>query len=94
MFDAIRTDLNEKIIVKKKKCIGIKEMRKEVPRWSYKLIDELEQLEVKNEEEKYGIRSRKAKRVVILTFTKKKKITILIDILEILIILIKTGNWL
>nr|QHD47501.1 hypothetical chloroplast RF19 [Dalbergia hainanensis] len=73
LFDAIRNDLNEKRIVKKKKCIGIKEMRKEVPRWSYKLIDELEQLEVKNEEEKYGIRSRKAKRVVIFTFTNQKK---------------------
>nr|YP_010228176.1 hypothetical protein RF1 [Dalbergia cochinchinensis]QHD47418.1 hypothetical chloroplast RF19 [Dalbergia hupeana]QHD47584.1 hypothetical chloroplast RF19 [Dalbergia cochinchinensis]QZJ47176.1 hypothetical protein RF1 [Dalbergia cochinchinensis] len=73
LFDAIRTDLNEKRIVKKIKCIGIKEMKKEVPRWSYKLIDELEQLEVKNEEEKYGIRSRKAKRVVIFTFTNKKK---------------------
>nr|YP_010374623.1 Ycf1 [Dalbergia millettii var. mimosoides]QXU57976.1 Ycf1 [Dalbergia millettii var. mimosoides] len=75
LFDAIRTDLNEKRIVKKKKCIGIKEMRKEVPRWSYKLIDELEQLEVKNEEEKYGIRSRKAKRVVIFTFTNQNNDT-------------------
>nr|YP_009868347.1 Ycf1 [Pterocarpus santalinus]QKG62743.1 Ycf1 [Pterocarpus santalinus] len=73
LFDAIRTDLNDKTIVKKKKCIGIKEMRKQVPRWSYKLIDELQQLEGKNEGEKYGIRSRKAKRVVIFTFTNKSK---------------------
>nr|QWY87410.1 hypothetical chloroplast RF1 [Pterocarpus erinaceus] len=73
LFDAIRTDLNDKTIVKKKKCIGIKEMRKKVPRWSYKLIDELQQLEGKNEGEKYGIRSRKAKRVVIFTFTNKSK---------------------
>nr|YP_009868007.1 Ycf1 [Pterocarpus marsupium]QKG62403.1 Ycf1 [Pterocarpus marsupium] len=73
LFDAIRTDMNDKTIVKKKKCIGIKEMRKQVPRWSYKLIDELQQLEGKNEGEKYGIRSRKAKRVVIFTFTNKSK---------------------
>nr|YP_010512777.1 hypothetical protein Ycf1 [Machaerium brasiliense]UXL84184.1 hypothetical protein Ycf1 [Machaerium brasiliense] len=75
LFDAIRTDLNEKRIVKKKKWIGIKEIRKEVPRWSYKLIDELEELELeeKNEEEKHEIRSRKAKRVVIFTFTNKSK---------------------
>nr|QVX29887.1 hypothetical chloroplast RF1 [Geoffroea spinosa] len=73
LFDAIRTDLNDKTIVKKKKCIGIKEIRKQVPRWSYKLIDEVQQLEGKNEEEKYGIRSRKAKRVVIFTFTDTNK---------------------
>nr|UDH55188.1 Ycf1 protein [Amorpha californica var. napensis] len=67
LFDAIRPDLNDKAIGKKKKCIGIKEISKKVPRWSYKLIDELEQLEGKNEAENFEIRSRKAKRVVILT---------------------------
>nr|YP_009516236.1 hypothetical protein Ycf1 [Ormosia hosiei]YP_010414865.1 hypothetical protein Ycf1 [Ormosia pinnata]AXQ39491.1 hypothetical protein Ycf1 [Ormosia hosiei]URW97039.1 hypothetical protein Ycf1 [Ormosia pinnata] len=67
LFDAIRTDLNDKTIVNRKKCIGIKEISKKVPRWSYKLIDELEQLEGKNEAENYQIRSRKAKRVVIFT---------------------------
>ena len=69
LFDAIRTDLNNKTIVNRnrKKCIGIKEITKKVPRWSYKFIDELEQLEGKNEAENYQIRSRKAKRVVILT---------------------------
>nr|QVX30301.1 hypothetical chloroplast RF1 [Exostyles venusta] len=67
LFDAIRTDLNDKTIVNRKKCIGIKEISKKVPRWSYKLIDELEQLEGKNEAEDYEIRSRKAKRVVIFT---------------------------
>nr|UYX60719.1 hypothetical chloroplast RF19 [Ormosia semicastrata] len=67
LFDAIRTDLNDKTIVNSKKCIGIKEIGKKVPRWSYKLIDELEQLEGKNEAENYQIRSRKAKRVVIFT---------------------------
>nr|YP_010512447.1 hypothetical protein Ycf1 [Holocalyx balansae]UXL83771.1 hypothetical protein Ycf1 [Holocalyx balansae] len=67
LFDAIRTDLNDKTIVNRKKCIGIKEISKKVPRWSYKLIDELAQLEGKNEAEDYEIRSRKAKRVVIFT---------------------------
>jgi len=73
LFDAIRTDLNDQTI-KRKKCIGIKEIEKQVPRWPYKLIDEVQELEEgKKEEEKYGIRSRKAKRVVIFTHTKKKK---------------------
>nr|YP_010512942.1 hypothetical protein Ycf1 [Platymiscium pubescens]UXL84431.1 hypothetical protein Ycf1 [Platymiscium pubescens] len=69
LFDTIRTDLNEK----KKKSIGMKEMRKQVPRWSYKLIDELQELEGKSEREKHGIRSRKAKRVVIFTFPNKSQ---------------------
>nr|QNH92045.1 hypothetical chloroplast RF19 [Ammopiptanthus mongolicus] len=67
LFDTIRTDLNGKTIFNRKKCIGIKEISKKVPRWSYKLIDELQQLEGKNQAESYGIRSRKAKRVVIFT---------------------------
>nr|UDF84957.1 Ycf1 [Sophora molloyi] len=67
LFDTIRTDLNGKTIVTRKKYIGIKEISKKVPRWSYKLIDELQQLEGKNPAESYGIRSRKAKRVVIFT---------------------------
>nr|YP_009569909.1 hypothetical protein RF1 [Microtea debilis]QBC68100.1 hypothetical protein RF1 [Microtea debilis] len=53
-----------------KKSIGIKEINKKVPRWSYKLIDELEQQERENEEGvavDHQIRSRKAKRVVIFT---------------------------
>nr|YP_009769732.1 hypothetical chloroplast RF19 [Mirbelia oxylobioides]QIT00434.1 hypothetical chloroplast RF19 [Mirbelia oxylobioides] len=70
LFDTIRIDRNDKTIVKKKKkCFGIDEITKKVPRWSYKLIDELEQLGGKIEN--YQIRSRKAKRVVILT--KKSK---------------------
>nr|YP_009769811.1 hypothetical chloroplast RF19 [Templetonia retusa]QIT00513.1 hypothetical chloroplast RF19 [Templetonia retusa] len=72
LFDAIRTDLNEKTIVNRKKWIGIKEISKKVPRWSYKLIDELEQLGGKNERDNYGIRSRKAKRVVIFTNKAQK----------------------
>nr|AQV09881.1 Ycf1 [Lupinus princei] len=72
LFDTIRIDPNNKTIVNKKKCIGIKEISKKVPRWSYKLIDELQQLEGKNQAESYGIRSRKAKRVVIFTNKPEK----------------------
>nr|YP_009715686.1 hypothetical chloroplast RF1 [Schotia brachypetala]QGL08799.1 hypothetical chloroplast RF1 [Schotia brachypetala] len=82
LFDAVLTDPNEKTIVNRKKSIGIKEIRKKVPRWSYKLIDGLEQIAVEgedvekeenkeNEAEDHAIRSRKAKRVVI--FTKNSK---------------------
>nr|QVX28797.1 hypothetical chloroplast RF1 [Poiretia bahiana] len=70
LFDAIRTDPNDQKMIKKE-YIGITEMSKPVPRWSYKLIDELEQLEDKIEGNDYGIRSRKAKRVVIFTLTEK-----------------------
>ncbi|KAH1188203.1 hypothetical protein GmHk_U059836 [Glycine max] len=74
LFDAIRTDLNEKTIVNgnRTKCIRINEIRKKVPRWSYKFIDELEQLEGKNEAENYQIRSRKAKRVLYRGKGKRK----------------------
>nr|YP_009767803.1 Ycf1 [Moldenhawera blanchetiana]QIS98421.1 Ycf1 [Moldenhawera blanchetiana] len=65
LFDAIITDPNE--IRNRKKCIGIKETSKKVPRWSYKLIDEIEHLERTGETVDYEIRSRKAKRVVIFT---------------------------
>nr|UKQ56551.1 hypothetical chloroplast RF19 [Silene asclepiadea] len=57
--------INNKII---KKSIGITEISKQVPCWSYKLIDDLEQEEQKNEDDvptDHQIRSRKAKRVVI-----------------------------
>ncbi|RDY13714.1 Protein TIC 214, partial [Mucuna pruriens] len=72
LFDAIRTDLNDKTIINlnRTKCIRINEIRKKVPQWSYKLIDELEHLDGKNEAEISQIRSRKAKRVVI--FNKSK----------------------
>nr|UXR13357.1 hypothetical chloroplast RF1 [Polyspora hainanensis]WQM48645.1 hypothetical chloroplast RF1 [Polyspora axillaris] len=68
LFNVIRSDLNDQ--KKNKKSIGIKEISKKVPRWSYKLINELEQQEGESEEEvpiDYQIRSRKAKRVVIFT---------------------------
>nr|YP_009495668.1 Ycf1 [Rubus takesimensis]AWQ64398.1 Ycf1 [Rubus takesimensis] len=68
LFDADRTLHNEK--TKKKKSIALKEIHKKVPRWSYKLINDLEQQEGETEEsvvEDHEIRSRKAKRVVIFT---------------------------
>ncbi|KAK5771396.1 hypothetical protein PVK06_047598 [Gossypium arboreum] len=55
---------------KRKKSIGIKEISKKVPRWSYKLIDDLEQQEGENEENvtaEHEIHSRKSKRIVIFT---------------------------
>nr|ANY60424.1 photosystem I assembly protein Ycf1 [Maesa montana] len=69
-FNAIITDPKNN----KKKSIGIKEIRKKVPRWSYKLINELEQQEGEGEEEvpiDHQIRSRKAKRVVIFTDNRR-----------------------
>nr|YP_010864888.1 hypothetical protein RF1 [Indigofera scabrida]WGS98120.1 hypothetical protein RF1 [Indigofera scabrida] len=71
LFDAFLTDLNNKTIVNRKKCIGINEISKKFPRWSYKFIDELKLLEGKNDAANYQIRSRKAKRVVILTNNSK-----------------------
>ncbi len=69
LFNPVITDPKAKRI--RKKSIGVKEISKKVPRWSYKLIDELEQQEGgENEEnvaEDHEIRSRKAKRVVIFT---------------------------
>nr|YP_010931647.1 hypothetical chloroplast RF1 [Lindernia crustacea]WKN51522.1 hypothetical chloroplast RF1 [Lindernia crustacea] len=56
------------------KSIRIKEISKKVPRWSYKLITELEQQSGEYPEEapgEYQIRSRKSKRVVIFTATKE-----------------------
>nr|YP_009775918.1 hypothetical chloroplast RF1 [Euonymus szechuanensis]QJA16291.1 hypothetical chloroplast RF1 [Euonymus szechuanensis] len=53
-----------------RKKIGINEISKKVPRWSYKLINELEQQEREHEEisvKDYEIRSRKSKRVIIFT---------------------------
>nr|QQL04788.1 hypothetical chloroplast RF1 [Alhagi sparsifolia] len=64
LFDAIRTDLNDETIFNRKKCIGINEISKKVPRWSYNLIDELEQLTERISKDAQ-IRSRKAERIVI-----------------------------
>nr|QKV44352.1 hypothetical chloroplast RF1 [Daphniphyllum macropodum] len=67
LFDAVITDPNDQTI--RKKYIGITEIRKKVPRWSYKLINDLEQQEREEEDVAvdHEIRSRKAKRVVIFT---------------------------
>nr|YP_009248408.1 hypothetical chloroplast RF19 [Hanguana malayana]AMW66460.1 hypothetical chloroplast RF19 [Hanguana malayana] len=68
-FDIIITDQDDQATTRKK-SIGIQEISKKISRWSYKLIDELEQQEEETEEESTedpGIRSRKAKRVVIYT---------------------------
>nr|YP_009661897.1 hypothetical chloroplast RF1 [Mimosa pudica]QCT83242.1 hypothetical chloroplast RF1 [Mimosa pudica] len=65
LFDAFLTIAEIEIDEnnKTRKCIEIKENSKKVPRWSYKFIDEVDQLE--SEREDSEIRSRKAKRVVI-----------------------------
>nr|CAI2546920.1 Ycf1 protein [Spirodela intermedia] len=73
IFDVVTTDYNDQTIRNKNNKLifpGIEEIRKEVPRWSYKLTDDLEEQEEENEEESmedHEIRSRKAKRVVIYT---------------------------
>nr|YP_009515144.1 ycf1 protein [Dendrotrophe varians]AUN45157.1 ycf1 protein [Dendrotrophe varians] len=72
------TLLNKKVI--RKKSIGVKKIRKKIPQWSYKLIDELEQQEGENEndlvaEDHHEIRSRKAKRVVLFTNDYQKSYT-------------------
>nr|YP_010209605.1 Ycf1 [Impatiens davidii]UBA17547.1 Ycf1 [Impatiens davidii] len=66
IFNAIQNNAN----VEKKKLIGIKEINKKIPRWSYKLITELDEEEITSVEEVevgHQIRSRKFKRVVIFT---------------------------
>nr|QNQ15572.1 putative chloroplast RF1 [Sphaeradenia woodsonii] len=69
VFDVMTTDPNDQTTIIKK-SIGIEEIGKKVPRWSYKLTDDLEEEEEENEEEStedHEIRSRKARRVVIYT---------------------------
>nr|YP_009092824.1 hypothetical chloroplast RF1 [Bomarea edulis]AIR12656.1 hypothetical chloroplast RF1 [Bomarea edulis] len=69
VFDMITTDQNDQTTIKNK-FIGIEEICKKVSRWSYKLTAELEEQDQESEEESTedpGIRSRKAKRVVIYT---------------------------
>ena len=72
LFNAIIADTNNK--KRQKNIIGIKAISKQVPRWSYKLINELEQQEGENEEEvpmDHEIRSRKFKRIVIFSHTRE-----------------------
>nr|YP_009532662.1 hypothetical chloroplast RF19 [Cecropia pachystachya]AYA73058.1 hypothetical chloroplast RF19 [Cecropia pachystachya] len=69
LFERVQADPNNKEIIKQ--FIGLKEIIKKVPRWSYKLIDNLEQEEGENEEllgTDPPIRSRKCKRVVIFNY--------------------------
>nr|QWQ50342.1 hypothetical chloroplast RF1 [Ricinus communis]QWQ50597.1 hypothetical chloroplast RF1 [Ricinus communis]QWQ50937.1 hypothetical chloroplast RF1 [Ricinus communis]QWQ51277.1 hypothetical chloroplast RF1 [Ricinus communis] len=76
VFDPVLANSKNKTI--KNNSLGIKEINKQVPHWSYKLIDDLEQQEGENEEnmaEDYEIRSRKAKRVVIFTDNQENTAT-------------------
>nr|YP_010720163.1 hypothetical protein RF1 [Gymnopetalum chinense]UTM09997.1 hypothetical protein RF1 [Gymnopetalum chinense] len=68
LFDAVITPYNAK--ASRQNSIGLREISKKVPRWSYKLIEELEHLQGQNDEsmtEDHQIRSRKGKRVVIFS---------------------------
>nr|YP_010958382.1 hypothetical chloroplast RF1 [Hippophae rhamnoides subsp. caucasica]UNZ11521.1 hypothetical chloroplast RF19 [Hippophae rhamnoides subsp. caucasica]WMZ98429.1 hypothetical chloroplast RF1 [Hippophae rhamnoides subsp. caucasica] len=65
----------DRVITDPKKYIGITEISKKVPRWSYKLKNDLEQKERENEEnavKNHEIRLRKFKRVVIFTDNLEK----------------------
>nr|SOR47865.1 ycf1 [Bunias orientalis] len=68
LFDVVITDSNDQNLIKN--FLDFMEIKKKVPRWSYKLKSELEELEGETEENvpmEPGIRSRKAKRVVVFT---------------------------
>nr|YP_009895117.1 Ycf1.2 [Draba incana]QKK41577.1 Ycf1.2 [Draba incana] len=68
LFDVVITDKNNQTLIKN--GIYFHEINKNVPQWSYKLTSELEELEGENEENvptEPGIRSRKAKPVVVFT---------------------------
>nr|WFF48732.1 Ycf1 [Lepidium latifolium] len=69
LFNVVRTDSNDQTL-NRQNFIDFMEIHKKVPRWSYKLIGELEELEGENEDNipmEPGIRSRKGKPVVIFT---------------------------
>nr|YP_009383450.1 hypothetical protein RF1 [Samanea saman]YP_009383470.1 hypothetical protein RF1 [Samanea saman]APA33566.1 hypothetical protein RF1 [Samanea saman]APA33586.1 hypothetical protein RF1 [Samanea saman] len=66
LFDAILTDANDKTILNRKECIGIKESSKKVPRWSYKFIDEEEYLESNGKREDFEICSRRPKPPIVI----------------------------
>nr|YP_001123004.1 Ycf1 [Aethionema cordifolium]A4QJH4.1 RecName: Full=Protein TIC 214; AltName: Full=Translocon at the inner envelope membrane of chloroplasts 214; Short=AtTIC214 [Aethionema cordifolium]BAF49829.1 hypothetical protein [Aethionema cordifolium] len=71
LFDVVLTDSNDQML--SKNFLDVHEIHKKVPRWSYKLRSDLEELEGENEETipmEPGIRARKAKRVVIFTDTE------------------------
>ncbi|KAL5067662.1 hypothetical protein RYX36_018549 [Vicia faba] len=64
LLDAIRTDPTNNTIFNRKLCSEINEISKEVPRWSYDLVDELEVLMDASPKESQ-IRSPKADHIVI-----------------------------
>nr|YP_009864889.1 hypothetical chloroplast RF1 [Wurmbea burttii]QKE32884.1 hypothetical chloroplast RF1 [Wurmbea burttii] len=71
LFDVITTDPHDQRTIINK-SVEIEEIRKNISQWSYKLISDLEELNQEDAEdsdltEYPGIRSRKAKRVVIYT---------------------------
>nr|QJF60849.1 Ycf1 [Cakile edentula subsp. lacustris]QJF61893.1 Ycf1 [Cakile edentula subsp. lacustris] len=68
LFDVVIIYNNDQTFIKN--FIDFHEINKKVPHWSYKLTSELEELEGETEEnvpDEPGIRSRKAKRVVVFT---------------------------
>nr|YP_010557991.1 hypothetical protein RF1 [Euphorbia echinulata]UED19101.1 hypothetical protein RF1 [Euphorbia echinulata] len=80
LFDTVIANPPKK--TSRKNSTGLKEIRKQVPRWSYKLINELEQEEGRDDEENlaedHAIRSRKAKLITIfgdnlIIFNKNKQ---------------------
>nr|YP_009163076.1 hypothetical chloroplast RF1 [Sinopodophyllum hexandrum]AKT94042.1 hypothetical chloroplast RF1 [Sinopodophyllum hexandrum] len=74
LLDVVPTYPNDETTLRE--SIGINEIKKKVTQWSYKLTDDLEEEEIGNEEESRpdrGIRSRKAKRVVIFTDNETNK---------------------
>ncbi|RZC81251.1 hypothetical protein C5167_043864 [Papaver somniferum] len=76
LFDAVTPDRHHQRIIKE--SIGIKEIRKEVPQWSYKLITSLDQQDgtiLEDTAEDHEIRSRKANHVVIFTDTERTNST-------------------
>ncbi|RZC65730.1 hypothetical protein C5167_009426 [Papaver somniferum] len=76
LFDAVTPDRHHQRIIKE--SIGIKEIRKEVPQWSYKLITSLDQQDgtiLEETAEDHEIRSRKANHVVIFTDTERTNST-------------------
>nr|YP_010135965.1 Ycf1 protein [Nymphaea gracilis]QWM95653.1 Ycf1 protein [Nymphaea gracilis]UPX04553.1 photosystem I assembly protein Ycf1 [Nymphaea gracilis] len=85
VFDMVRADPNDQKISN----LQIEEIKKKVPRWLYKLTSDLDFEEEEEEEEEeddqeestedHGIRSRKAKRVVIYTDTDTDEDTNIIN---------------
>nr|UDP56125.1 Ycf1.2 [Isatis tinctoria] len=68
LFDVVIIDNNDQTLIKN--FFDFYEIKKKVPQWSYKLTSDLEELEGETEENvptEPGLRSRKAKRVVVFT---------------------------